>query len=59
MAQDHEDESDTSEVSETEPNGGIYTVDRILSEKWAVEDEDDHPPGMRWLVKWDGYGIKE
>jgi hypothetical protein len=59
MAGDNETEWNTGDVAETEVTDGIYTVERVLSEKWAEEGEDHHPPGMRWLVKWDGYGIKE
>jgi hypothetical protein len=61
MAQNRENERDADEVPETEVDDELFTVEAILSEKWYDGDDpaEKHPAGKRWLVKWEGYGIKE
>jgi hypothetical protein len=61
MAQNRENKRDASEDSETDADEDLFTVEAILSEKWYNGDDpqEEHPAGTRWLVKWEGYGIKE
>ena len=60
MAQNHGKEWNAGEDIETDADGNqIFTVESILAEKWSDGSDDDYPPGMRWLVKWEGYDSKE
>lgn len=66
MAREMADDWDTDDVSVTStvaaPEGN-YEVERILAEKWDVwhDEEPDKPPfrGIKYLTKWDGYGLHE